>query len=845
MSTRRLAAIMFTDIAGYTAMMQRDEALALTLRERHREVFERRHQVFRGQIVQYYGDGTLSVFDSAVDAVACAIAMQQEFAQEPKVPLRIGIHTGDIILSETEVIGDGVNVASRVESMAIPGSVLISETVYDNIKNQPEYPSTCLGIFTFKNVEKPLAVYAVEAEDLTVPNPKKLQGKFLKRQSAEPNLWERLPIWARYSLGLVAFLLLGPLIYAPITNLFQADARGGDNFALSTQSIPHEERESMIIRSFENLSGDSTLDWTEVSVPYALSMAWDQNPYLYNLYTPTEFDQTYRELADQARSFRCKYIVNGKVDQTDGNYQVTLDFQPVSSGLDPVQVTATNQALIPLLDELNRKTQQAFKLSERKNLGQANLPISQFLTDSEAAIQAFGTAFTDQPESGNPTLPYFVAALEQDSTFAWAAYELADIFDRYQYEDQQAKKYIAQAMRHQGRLPDLMQARIQHLFYRISDQPEKALALTQLFVEREPENPNYLSALVKESYVQGDYELCLASIERYRQLMGNSTAQMPSQVRCLIMVKRFDEARKYIEEYLVTNPKDEVGWILKAEILTAQENWQEAEKLLMEASLLFPSNTAFSLFEKHLQWRKAGGELSQKGFDQITGDYRMEQYSSYKMTLYDDHGWLESRNKGGSGYTVYPTEDSSTLITAYGIYFQLQRDSNTQEVQRLFMRYPENQGGRSFRKVSAATSEIVDALQDQDYPRLKELFSSPPKDPTNQAYLDLVQQHLAWREAHPQAAGLEKFEGDYRQGTYRFKAEIQNDQLFFGFVDNSWSTQLQPLLQLSETDFMTLHNLVGYYRFKLEPGQGVVGYYGLNVNGPVQELEQNFAQKLP
>ena len=126
MSQRRLAAIMFTDIAGYTAMMQQNEARAIELRQRHREVFERQHAAHRGQIIQYYGDGTLSVFDSAVDAAACAVAMQREFALPPEVPLRIGIHSGDILISETEVIGDGVNLASRVESMAEVGSVLVT-----------------------------------------------------------------------------------------------------------------------------------------------------------------------------------------------------------------------------------------------------------------------------------------------------------------------------------------------------------------------------------------------------------------------------------------------------------------------------------------------------------------------------------------------------------------------------------------------------------------------------------------------------------------------------------------------------------------------------------------------
>ncbi|MEL6653116.1 MAG: adenylate/guanylate cyclase domain-containing protein, partial [Bacteroidota bacterium] len=94
MSTRRLAAIMFTDIVGYTAMMQENEAHAVSVRQRHREVFERLHEQYQGTILQYYGDGTLSIFDSAVAATQCAIDMQLAFQEEPPVPLRIGIHTG-------------------------------------------------------------------------------------------------------------------------------------------------------------------------------------------------------------------------------------------------------------------------------------------------------------------------------------------------------------------------------------------------------------------------------------------------------------------------------------------------------------------------------------------------------------------------------------------------------------------------------------------------------------------------------------------------------------------------------------------------------------------------------
>lgn len=87
---RQLVAIMFTDIAGYTAMMQRDEKRTIKLRDRHRDIFKSKTEKYKGKILQYYGDGTLSIFDSAIDAVECGMEMQLAFQQEPSIPVRIG-----------------------------------------------------------------------------------------------------------------------------------------------------------------------------------------------------------------------------------------------------------------------------------------------------------------------------------------------------------------------------------------------------------------------------------------------------------------------------------------------------------------------------------------------------------------------------------------------------------------------------------------------------------------------------------------------------------------------------------------------------------------------------------
>jgi hypothetical protein len=173
---RRLAAIMFTDIEGYTALMQRSEAEAVKTRQRHRDVYQSLNDEYDGKIIQYYGDGTLSIFSSAISAVNCACKLQQQFLQEPSIPVRIGIHIGDIIVTEDDIIGDSVNLASRIESTAVAGSVLISDKVLEEIKNQEDLKVKYLGEFQFKNDRSKRDIYAIDIPGLVVPEPHQLPG---------------------------------------------------------------------------------------------------------------------------------------------------------------------------------------------------------------------------------------------------------------------------------------------------------------------------------------------------------------------------------------------------------------------------------------------------------------------------------------------------------------------------------------------------------------------------------------------------------------------------------------------------------------------------------------------
>lgn len=166
---RKLVAIMFADMMGFTAMMQEDELKAKLQRGHQQKTLETLIPKYNGTIVQFFGDGTLSIFDSAIDAVKCGIEIQNELQKEPKVKLRIGIHSGDVVYDTKGLYGDCVNLASRIESISIPGAVLISDKVYDETKNQKEIISVSLGKVNLKNIKKPVEIHAIINEGLVMP----------------------------------------------------------------------------------------------------------------------------------------------------------------------------------------------------------------------------------------------------------------------------------------------------------------------------------------------------------------------------------------------------------------------------------------------------------------------------------------------------------------------------------------------------------------------------------------------------------------------------------------------------------------------------------------------------
>lgn len=175
--SRQLATVMFSDMEGYSQLMDEHEEMAIAYRNRMEQVLKDLVPKYDGKILQFYGDGALSIFDSNLEAIQCAALIQEALNSDPVIPLRIGIHVGDITFDGVNVYGDTVNIASRIESFAVPGSVLFSEKVYDDLRNHPEVKTKPLGEFVLKNIRNPIRLHALIGTSIVTPNRKLLKGK--------------------------------------------------------------------------------------------------------------------------------------------------------------------------------------------------------------------------------------------------------------------------------------------------------------------------------------------------------------------------------------------------------------------------------------------------------------------------------------------------------------------------------------------------------------------------------------------------------------------------------------------------------------------------------------------
>lgn len=589
--SHQLAAIMFTDIEGYTSLMQRDEEKAVEFRNRHREVFNATTKKFNGKILQYYGDGTLSTFSSAIDAVKCAIEMQLAFSTELQIPVRIGIHTGDIIFTEDDIIGDGVNVASRIESLSVAGSVFISEKVYDEVKNQTGIFTVSMGVFELKNVGKPMEVFAITNRGLIIPAKDEISGKEknnsktkLKDYKAKSkNLW---------ILGIIlAIMLVGYLLYT------------SKIFDKTTQPITASDQtnhiKSIAVLPFINDSDDSTnvyiINGLMESTLNNLQKIKDLR--VISRTSVEKYRNNPKTIPEIAKELNVNYFVEGS-GQKIGD-QISLHIQLIEASSDKhlwsEQYTREIKDIFKLQSEVARNIAGKIKaIITPEEEERINKVPTENLLAYDYFLKGQDLLFKGGYENVNSAITQFYKAIELDSLFAHAyadiaiSYYLLDVFQAEKLYIDSINKYADQALLYDPTLPQSLMAKA--FFYAETYEFKLAVPYLEKALEYNPNSALIINTLA-DFYANNipnpkkylEYALKGLKLDIASEDSSEVSKTYLHIANAFVQSGFFDEAETYINRSIAYDSTNIYSAYVKAYILYAQDsNLEKLNKRLIK-----------------------------------------------------------------------------------------------------------------------------------------------------------------------------------------------------------------------------------------------------------------------
>jgi TolB-like protein/class 3 adenylate cyclase/Flp pilus assembly protein TadD len=319
---RRLAAIMFTDIVGFSRQMGTDEARMLRVLAVHNQVIAQAVTEHHGHVIKTMGDAFVVDFPSVVHAVQCAQHVQNRFrnhnaqtAKEEQIHVRIGIHLGDIIEQNGDVLGDGVNIASRLQTLTEPDTICISQAVYQEVeKKLPLGTVVSLGRPQLKNIVQRFPVYALLSE---AP-----QGIWQRLQVQRLKLSHRVrPVhWA----AMVGLLLIMATVVAVryLSPLFPST----QPLAPSTQPLPLPDKPSIVVLPFVNMSNDPEQEYFSDGITEDITTGLAKISSLFVIARNSAF--TYKgkavKVQDVSREMGVQYVLEGSVRKADSQVRITV-----------------------------------------------------------------------------------------------------------------------------------------------------------------------------------------------------------------------------------------------------------------------------------------------------------------------------------------------------------------------------------------------------------------------------------------------------------------------------------------------------------------------------------------
>jgi adenylate cyclase len=315
---RKLTAILSADAVGYSRLMAEDEASTVKTMASYREIMSSLITQHRGRVVDSPGDNVLAEFSSVVDAVQCAVAVQNEFqtrnAELPKnrrMEFRIGINLGDVIDEEDRLYGDGVNIAARLESLADSGGICVSKTAFDQIETKLPLGYEYLGEQSVKNIPKPVGVYRVlmkpEAAGKVIGE-KRFLGRFSRRTA----------MTAIIVLLVVAGGLVG-------WNIYLQQSKNVETASIEKMAFPLPEKPSIAVLPFDNMSGDQNQEYIADGITEYLITNLSKMPDVFVIAKESSFHYKGKSIIVKqvSEELGVRYVLEGSIQKSGDRIRVT------------------------------------------------------------------------------------------------------------------------------------------------------------------------------------------------------------------------------------------------------------------------------------------------------------------------------------------------------------------------------------------------------------------------------------------------------------------------------------------------------------------------------------------
>jgi len=595
---RKLTAIFSADAKEYSRLMSQDEEATVKTLKQHRETVSGLILDNRGRVVDAPGDNILAEFGSVVDAVKCAVEIQQALKtknaglpEDRRMHFRIGVNLGDVIEEEDRIYGDGVNIAARLEGLAEGGGIYISGTAFDQVKNKLSVGYQYVGKQTVKNIPDPVRAYKVLMEP-------EAAGKVIGEEEPKPTKWG----WKTVAAGVLALVVLvGGLVWN-----FYLRAPRIETASVEKMAYPLPDKPSIAVLPFVNLSEDPKQEYFTDGMTDDLITDLSKISGLFVIARNSAF--TYKgkpvKIRRVAEELGVRYVLEGSVRKADNRVRINAQLIDATTGghLWAERYDGSLGDIFALQDRIREKIVAA--IAVKMTAGEQE-QIARRYTKTVAAYDAFlqGRAHYVRrtPEDFAKAVHYYEKAIELDPNYgrAYAALALTYWESQHHFWNQsldvswygarfRAEKYLQTAMKN----PTALSHQVASKLHVDQHEHEEAIAEAQRAIALDPNDSDSYLAMAYALIHAGRPEEALDFVEKAMRLDPYYPAYYLFVLGLAhFALEQFEQAATLFERALKRNPIDYVPLIHLAAAYGHLDREQEAAAAVEELNKVQPGIT--------------------------------------------------------------------------------------------------------------------------------------------------------------------------------------------------------------------------------------------------------------